>query len=246
MIRYVLVREELDDVRQVATSTPLADLPVLFPGLVVQITVQPDGSIDAELVRPEVEMLRRWKDEATEVIEQWETLVELVPEPTLGQTKWDSVRGEIERLRIENGAVGLAPQSSAGVDPGSVVYLRPGSYLVTVADGSLGIVPAEHEQGRVAASDNGLLHIQPQGADHEDGHEHKWRFNGGSPMCGECGEYRAPYVQRVYPAVTDPEPEPLIRTCDECEMTGTNCTAHGGRPGILWRPDAPVQGDDRG
>lgn len=99
MIRYVLVREELDDVRQVATATPLVDLPVLFPGAVVQITVQPDGAMDAELVRPEVEMLRRWKAEAIEVIEQWESLVELVPEPTLGQPKWDSVRGEIERLR---------------------------------------------------------------------------------------------------------------------------------------------------
>lgn len=34
----------------------------------------------------------------------------------------------------------------------------------------------------------------------------------------------------------DPEP------CDECETTGTNCTAHGGRPGIPWRPADPEDG----
>ena len=106
MIRYVLVREELDDVGQVVTSIPLADLPVLLPGdtmqITVQVNVQPDGAMDAELVRSEVENLRRWQAEAIEVIEQWEALVELVPEPTLGQTKWGSVRAEIERLRTEN------------------------------------------------------------------------------------------------------------------------------------------------
>lgn len=30
----------------------------------------------------------------------------------------------------------------------------------------------------------------------------------------------------------------VVEQCDECESTGRNCTAHGGRPGIPYRPPA--------
>jgi hypothetical protein len=40
------------------------------------------------------------------------------------------------------------------------------------------------------------------------------------------------------PAIQTPEPKALEMPdrCDECETTGRNCTAHGGRPGIPYTP----------
>ena len=48
----------------------------------------------------EIERLRRWKAEATEVIARWEDVALLVPfdSSTLGQSKADVVKNEIARL----------------------------------------------------------------------------------------------------------------------------------------------------
>ena len=67
--------------------------------------LQLPGNLDEML--DEIERLRRWKAEATEVIARWEDVALLVPfdSSTLGQSKADVVKNEIERLRAELAAL---------------------------------------------------------------------------------------------------------------------------------------------